>query len=36
MSDLINQSVNDEAVYRTAPAALGLLITWALVFSKQI
>ena len=27
MTDLINESMNDEAVYRTAPATPGLLIT---------
>ena len=25
MSDLMNESINDEAVYRTAPATPGLL-----------
>ena len=27
MTDLMNESVNDEAVYRTAPATPGLLIS---------
>ena len=33
MSDLINQSMNHEAVYRTAPATPGLLKTF-LVFKQ--
>ena len=28
MTHLINESINDEAVYRTAPATPGLLITF--------
>ena len=27
MNELINESINDEAVYRKAPATLGLLIS---------
>ena len=35
MTDLINESVNDEAVYRTAPATPGLLITTWVTKTKQ-
>ena len=28
MNESINQSINDEAVYRTAPATPGLLMSW--------
>ena len=33
MSDLINQSMNDKAVYRTAPATPGLLNIYILTSS---
>ena len=36
MTDLMNQSINDEAVYRTAPATPGLLnITFHLVLGLR-
>ena len=34
MSDLIIESINDEAVYRTAPATPGLLIIQSLGLGK--
>ena len=36
MTQLMNQSVSDKAVYRTAPAAPGLLIgkTWTTKYQK--
>ena len=35
MSDLINELINDEAVYRTAPATPGLLNTYYCTDLKQ-
>ena len=32
--DLVNESMNDEGVFRTAPATLGLLITFQEVYLK--